>query len=116
MLYILAVSALYGFRGIKIGEVKLVNKVASAVFGIYIFHQCIIFREGNSILWNQILCIENKFSAGYEYILYTTISIFVVYLISLILSLVIMRFVEAIVNLKSVSKRCQIIDKYINYI
>lgn len=56
LLFLASVFLFLGFKNMKIGNIKLINVIASATFGVYLIHDNPLVR---SVLWEQILKTQN---------------------------------------------------------
>lgn len=58
-----AVALLYLFKGLPVGQNRVINKIAGSTLGVYILHQVPVLRN---FLWNGIFrCEENQGSLPY---------------------------------------------------
>lgn len=115
LIYFLAISLFYTFKGLKVKNSRCINKIASGTFGVYIFHECIVLREGNSLLWNQLFHIENAFNNSVLYPFYVIIAIFIVWVISTLISITYSQVVDLLFeDSRKYKGICRKIDSIIN--
>ena len=76
-LFVTAISLFLFFKNIKINYNKLINRIASVSFGVYLFHDNIFFRE---ILWEEIF-VMNSYANIFSYFITGVGTVIIVYLI-----------------------------------
>ena len=67
LLFLGCVGIFYAFEGMKPIYSKVINTLGSTMFGVYLIHENILLRgeaNGQSLLWNKLLSIDQIFAGG----------------------------------------------------
>ena len=91
LLAIMSAVALFClFRSINIGQIKLINRIATATFGIYLIHDQDNVRHW---LWNEVFNVKEYFHTDVLW-LHAIATVLAIYVVCMIIDLLRQRFIE----------------------
>lgn len=83
LVFMSSICLFFFFKGLRLGNNKIINVIASTTFGVYLFHEHIFMRE---LLWDNIFSLDKLLSSNSILINGIGITV-VVYMVGLIIDL-----------------------------
>lgn len=92
IIYLLSFAIFFSFQKIKMKNNRVINRMASATFGVYLIHENILLRgEGSasSWLWDKVFRLDQAFAEGGIYFVVNyLVAILLVYIVCSLLELI----------------------------
>ena len=85
-----ALSSFMWFKDLKIGHSRVINEIASTIFGVYLIHSNSNMKHW---LWNEFLNVDAQFYSQY-YVLFSVLSVITIFIGCTLIDLIRIRFIE----------------------